>query len=75
MIRAWFETPTFTFEAFAETCEEVDKVIAAAWKIHASQTGADEDYTWKYEQDIQYTEICSGQCFRDGELLLTSETG
>lgn len=56
-VRARFETPRFTFEAFAPTELEARCWLAAAWARHAKQSGADPNYLKEYESGIMIDQL------------------
>ena len=69
LVKAEFETPNFTFEAYGQDKDEALRLLKKAWSVHCAQSGADENYLNEYQDDITYTDIVAGSVFRDGHKL------
>jgi hypothetical protein len=67
MIKAFFETPNFTFEAYGNNRDEALNSLKNGWKNHSKWTGAETDYLDRYINDIVWTIIETGKCYRDHE--------
>lgn len=73
MIWAQFETPHFTFDAFAKDRDSALALLFRAWNRHARAAladGAPEDvltYLLRYQDDVQYREVRLGIVLMDGE--------
>jgi hypothetical protein len=63
------ETSHFSFRACGRTEAEARAAMAAGWKKHAEQTGADPDYL---EPQAEGTVLVlrPGACYRDGKELV-----
>jgi hypothetical protein len=65
--RAVFETPHLTLEAYGVDCGHALEVLARAWALHSSRSGADPGYLEEYAEDVQVMAVTAGTCYRDGE--------
>ena len=69
LVMATFDTPNFDFQVFGRDIAHCDHLLAAAWKMHAKQTGADPAYLEECRDGVWYCEIEAGVALRDGEAL------
>jgi hypothetical protein len=70
VIRASFDTPRFSFEAFAASKEEALKLLTLAWAEHAESYMADPNYLEEYIDDVYFTTIRKGLVLRDNDPII-----
>jgi len=67
---AHVETRHWDFDAYGETEALALQTLKEGWLTHCTQTHA--TMTWdELRDDVCVNEIHTGQCYRDGEELLT----
>ena len=69
MIKAQFDTPNFTFEAYGSTTSHAVNALKRGLAQHAADYDLDPDWWHKWEDDIQVIYIEFNKAYRDLEPL------
>ena len=69
MIKAIFESPRFSFEAYGQTASHAINALKKGLCKHGEEYGIEPDWWKEYEGDIYTIYIKLNECYRDSSIV------